>query len=380
LRINLHNNESGEIPKKNQKNGKNQEMNLFDKLFETKKRNGTENINLVSDKNPVLNKKLITEKNLVTEKKVVPEIKEIPENLQIAQNKKIEKKIIKGEEIINKEEIKDIKDIKESKKERLNLIDIPRDMRKKLDVINNPVIQEDMKKNMIEDESKHILPIKKIQIKEDNKIIIKELTTPDNQELIKKEEKLILLSNKIKADPEISISMKEKLLNLIENKKEPVKTINELKKEIHRVENLENSFEIKENKDMIRFESKMEIKDWVGKLKIELKNMMDFKIENENKIKLHLNSADGFIKINIEKINNEFVIRSESSDSLRKRVDEILAEVKVEMRERNIEVRFEKDNKEEKENQKNEKQDKKKDERGKEDGSDNANEQRRRDQ
>jgi hypothetical protein len=174
--------------------------------------------------------------------------------------------------------------------------------------------------------------------------------------------------------------MKEKLLNLIEIKKEPVKTINELKKEIHRVENLENSFEIKENKDMIRFESKMEIKDWVGKLKIELKNMMDFKIENENKIKLHLNSADGFIKINIEKINNEFIIRSESSDSLRKRVDEILAEVKVEMRERNIEVRFEKDNKEEKENQKNEKQDKKRDERGKEDGSDNANEQRRRDQ
>ena len=346
MRINIQSNENSEIQKKNSKNGKDQMMNMFDKLYENKGKK-----------------------------------KNVNENLNVNNQNSIEKKINKGEDNSKKEIMENLI---LSRKDKLNLIEIPKDMGKKLNSEKNMNVEAEIR-NGLADKKVNLkeVPVQDIKVNlrellvQDKKTNSKEINQIGEQELIKKEDKLILLSNKIKADSEINVSIKDKLLTLIENKKEPIKTIDALKKEIHKKENLENSFEIVQNKDMIRFESKMEMKEWVGKLKSELKNMLDFKIENDNKIRLHLNSEEGFIKINIEKINNEFVIRSESSDSLRKRVDEILAEVKIEMRDRNIEVRFEKD-KEDKDSKKNEEEDTSKNQRGDKDGSDNSNEQRRR--
>jgi hypothetical protein len=105
--------------------------------------------------------------------------------------------------------------------------------------------------------------------------------------------------------------------------------------------------------------------------------MVDFRVENENKIKLNLNSEDGYIRLTIEKINNEIIINSDTSDSLKKRVDEILNDIRVEMRERNIEVKLDNDKeKEQKEKQESDRKSKKEeDDRS---GSDTRDEERRR--
>jgi hypothetical protein len=106
--------------------------------------------------------------------------------------------------------------------------------------------------------------------------------------------------------------------------------------------------------------------------------MVDFRVENENKIKLNLNSEDGYIRLTIEKINNEIIIKSETSDPLKKKVDEILNDIRVEMRERNIEVKLENDKeKEQKEKQESDRRSKKEgDDRN---GSDTRDEERGRD-
>lgn len=205
---------------------------------------------------------------------------------------------------------------------------------------------------------------------------------PENitdEKLIKKEEKIIVLINKIKNDQTIPESIKEKLIEKVESKNDMDKIIETLKKSINRYDNPENILEIKENKDIIRFDSKMEFKEWVTKLKTELRYMVDFRVENENKIKLNLNSEDGYIRLTIEKINNEIIINSDTSDSLKKRVDEILNDIRVEMRDRNIEVKLDNDKeKEQKEKQESDRKSKKEeDDRS---GSNTRDEERRRDE
>ena len=337
MRIDIQTVVNGAAQKVGKNTPKNKAMNLFDNLY-------------INKGEP--------QKGSLPVKKTFLISKEAAENVLAVvkekfRNKEVNpKEALKAETVLAREHISSKEKIGYSKTDKLlslneSIIHTQRVLPKTSPIVNGLTTKETVEKGhteVAENGKKELkLPINdsSFHLKSERSTMpFREMDMTEPQNLIKKEEKLELMSNKIKANPDINISLKEKLLQKIEVRKESHNVIEDLKKEIHRAEIKENVMEIRENKELLRFEHKLEIKEWVSKIKSEIRNMVDFKVESENKIKFFINDGNDYIRIHIEKINNEIVIQSDTSDSMKKRMDEILTEVKIEMKEKNIEVRL----------------------------------------
>lgn len=147
------------------------------------------------------------------------------------------------------------------------------------------------------------------------------------------------MENQIIQNKDLSNPLKEKLLNDLKTKmtsstKEEI--IKDIKATVKDKMNTDQVFAIVDVKNINGIDTvkSINVKDWVQKIKTEILDMTEFKVYSENKIKIQLQSDTGFIKLMITKTDEGIVIQSSSSDQLSKKVNEIISEVRDELRDR----------------------------------------------
>lgn len=105
--------------------------------------------------------------------------------------------------------------------------------------------------------------------------------------------------------------------------------------------------------------TQMKIDDWIDSFKDEINKLMEFRIENKQKVSMILKEQEEELRIVVEKKGSLIVVEASVTDNMRDRLDHILAEVQNEMGEKGIEVKVDikrEDGQKQKNNQKEEQQ------------------------